>query len=201
VKDYEDDIVKYKFEQPDTKKSRDLEWSLETYSADMISLLATIGKVFDLDILRGGVYVLDDHLHPDYLKKIRITFYGSSDDYEHHRPRKRQEAIDAKHAQFPEADPTKPKHADKFWCPGWENGKRSPHLALLVDLHLDHKEGAASHWTREGHNCGQSVREAFFTNGSNIEDLCEACNTAKKSEGDVYGSAVGVDFSGPRGLR
>ena len=197
VKQYEDDIDHYKFVDPDSKRARELEAEMEAYSSRMISQLAMIGKVFELDILRGGKYVLDEHVHPDYQHRIRKIFYGSASDYEHHRAAKRQEAINAKLARF--SNPL--DHPDKFWCPGYEQGRRYPHLASLAILQLDHKEGVASHWRKVGHNSTQAVREQFFVDGSNIEALCAACNGAKKSDGDYFDNAVGPDFSGPGGLR
>lgn len=198
VKKYEDDIVKYKFVEPNAKKARDLEGNLEGYSGQMISQLAEIGRALDLDVLKGGKYVLDDHVHPDYVKSIRRTFYGTAS-YEHLRSAKRQEAIDNKLLRYP--NPM--DYPDMFWCPGYLGGKppRYPHLALLSSLHLDHKEGAASHWKREGHNSTQKIREDFYIDGSKIEALCSKCNGAKQSEGDHYDSAVGPGFSGPGGLR
>jgi hypothetical protein len=197
VKQYEDDINHYKFEEPETKKARALEAELEGYSSLMISQLAEIGKLWDLGILRGGKYVLDDHIHPDYQDRIRATFYGSVDDYEHHRAAKRQAAINTKLARFP--NPL--DHPDKFWCPGYEKGHRYAHLAPLEILQLDHRDGVASHWVRIGYNSTQSAREKFFQDDSNIEALCSACNGAKKSDGDHFDTAVGPDFSGPGGLR
>ncbi|RSN52666.1 hypothetical protein DMH01_40995 [Amycolatopsis sp. WAC 04182] len=193
---YEGDIVKYKFEQPDTRQANQLEAALESYSGQMISRLAMIGRVLDIDLLKGGKYVLDDHVHPDYAKTIRRTFYGSPGDYDHHRPAKRQDAIDAKLAKY---GPT--AYPDQFWCPGYKKGNRSAHLAPLSILELDHKEGAATHWTHTGHNSPQRPREQFFVDGTKIEALCEACNRAKQSGGDHYDTAVGPDFSGPGGLR
>jgi hypothetical protein len=199
LKQYQDGIDQYKFVEPTTKKARELEVALKAYSVQMISQLAIIGRVLDLDILRGGKYVLDEQVHPDYRDSIRKTFYGSANDYEHHRPAKRQEAIKAKLAKFP--NPL--DHPDKFWCPGYAGGDRPrpAHLAPLAIMQLDHIEGAASHWTKEGYNSTQTVREQFFVNGSNIRALCEACNRAKKSERDRYDPAVGPNFSGPGGLR
>jgi hypothetical protein len=198
VKQYEEDIVKYKFVEPDSKKATNLEGNLEAYSGQMISQLAEIGKLFDLDVLKGGKYVLDDHVHPDFSRSIRVTFYGTAS-YEHLRAEKRQEAINNKRTKYP--NPM--DHPDMFWCPGFKDGKppRYPHLAPLTTLHLDHKEGAASHWTRAGHNSSQEERERFYTDGSKIEALCSKCNGAKQSEGDHYDTAVGPNFSGPGGLR
>lgn len=194
VREYEDDIARYKFVEPDSKQARNYELTLEAYSEQMISQLAKIGQVLDLDVLRGGKYVLDNHVHPDYVKAIRVTFYGRAQDYERLRPAKRQDAINAKLARFPDAT----KYPDMFLCPGW---KRDPHLALLSDLQLDHMEGVASHWEKKGHNSSQEVRVAFFTDGAKIQALCRVCNGAKQSEGAVYDTAVGPDFSGPGGLR
>jgi hypothetical protein len=205
VAQYEADIVKYKFEEPDTRKANQLEAALEAYSGQMISQLAAIGQVMDIDVLSGGKYVLDDHVHPDYQRTIRQTFYGSSGDYEHHRAAKRQEAINARLARYP--DPT--VHPDKFWCPGYPGGSRAPHLAPLSILQLDHKVGAATHWAsgvgprwpEPGRNATQAARTQFFVDGSNIEALCRACNAAKQSGGDHYDTVVGPNFSGPGGLR
>jgi hypothetical protein len=183
-------------ETPDQRKAAQYERDCEQYSREMLSALADLGQELDLDALSGGEYVMDDKVHPRHRGSIRETFYGPASLYEHHAPAKLAATLAAKRSRYP--NPT--AHADKFWCPGW--GSYPAHLASISRFSLDHTESAAVHWThKNGNDTSQTVREAFYVDGTNLEGMCKRCNSAKGSGGVGYTLDVGSNFTGPGGLR
>lgn len=202
LREYEDKIHQHERVAPNERELNRVRAEVETYSRQMISQLAMIGRVMDIDILKGGVYVLDNKVHPDYDASIRRTFYGPESAYQAHRNTLMAAQIALMHSQ-PQWASNPMFGQGTYVCPGASRGglTKPAHLMSQADGAVDHKTPVVSHWRTNGRNESQGDREEWYQRLGNLQILCSTCNGFKGGGGENFEREVGATFTGPNGLR
>jgi hypothetical protein len=80
----------------------------------------------------------------------------------------------------------------EFECPDCEDCIDNDNLTI------EHLQSVVQHWNATGHNESQLHRANWYNDTSNMDILCQPCNS-RRGGGAVYQHNVGTNFSGPNG--
>ncbi|MEO6083601.1 MAG: hypothetical protein ABIQ18_10910 [Umezawaea sp.] len=196
---YEADIRKYKFEETNERKLREVEANLEAYSGDMLSLLGTIGQVMDIDELKGTIWTLDDEIRREI--DIRDQFYGPKSAYQAHRSSLMQKQINEKQVNLHLWQRNPMFNQGTYVCPGATRSgvTKPPHLNSQADGAVDHKKPVTQHWEESGRRGGQADRVKWYSDEKELQILCRSCNSFKGSDGQKFNRKVEAGFTGSDG--
>jgi len=81
------------------------------------------------------------------------------------------------------------------WICPTAGGKGTPHQTLCSTATIEHIKPVVWHWNNYGHNQKKGDRRDWYYDFSNLEIICQSCNSSKSGSGQTYQIGTGPNYS------